>query len=172
MGYFEFGRKLFGSHVLITIIQIFLYFLIFGAFNNKWYEWLIGLLFIALFWFVIYGDASHYGMNDLKRGNFHPAKGFISGLIASIPGLFIYLITIALPDIWWLEVILRILLIPYIKFITTFDNFMPALAIIFIACFPVVSGLSYLDGIRRRDKIKEAIKKKDAMREELSKYEK
>ena len=44
--------------------------------------------FHSIVWFVIYGDASHYGMNDLK-GSFHPAK-FYFRLIASIQD-FLYI---------------------------------------------------------------------------------
>ena len=170
MGYGKFGLKLFGSHVLMSVVQFFLYFLIFGVFpDSELYQWIIGIMFIALFWLVIYADASYYGQNDLKRDNFHKSKGFISGLIASIPGLVLYILALALPSAWIFEVLLRAYLIPYIKLIITFQSSMPAVSIVFMMFFPIVSGLSYLDGMRRRNKIQEAIAKKDAMRGELSK---
>ena len=170
MGYGKFGLKLFGSHVLMSVVQFFLYFLIFGVFpNSELYQWIIGIMFIALFWLVIYADASHYGQNDLKRDNFHKNKGFVSGLIASIPGFVLYVLALALPSVWIFEVLLRAYLIPYIKLIITFKSSMPTVSIVFILFFPLVSGFSYIDGIRRRDKIKQAIAKKDAMRGELSK---
>ncbi|NLC44677.1 MAG: hypothetical protein GX783_10395 [Clostridiales bacterium] len=170
MGYGKFGLKLFGSHVLMSVVQFFLYFLIFGVFpDSELYQWIIGIMFIALFCLVIYADASHYGQNDLKRDRFSKSKGFIAGLIASIPGLILYILALALPSVWLFDVLLRAYLIPYIKLIITFQSSMPAVSIIFILFFPIVTGLSYLDGIRRRNKIKEAIAKKDAMRGELSK---
>jgi hypothetical protein len=172
MGYGKFGLKLLGSHVLMSIVQFFLYFLIFGVFpDSELYQWIIGIFFIALFWLIIYADASHYGQNDLKRGNFHKSKGFISGIVASIPGIVLYLLAITLPSVWIFEVVLRTYLIPYIKLIITFENSMPTISIIFILFFPLVTGFSYLDGIRRRKRIQEAIAKKDAMRGELSKGE-
>ncbi|MDD2503543.1 MAG: hypothetical protein PHG58_06800 [Clostridia bacterium] len=170
MGYGKFGLKLFGSHVLMSVVQFFLYFLIFGAFpESELYQWVIGILFILFFWLIIYADASNYGQNDLKRGTFHKSKGFVSGLIASIPGFILYILALALPSVWIFEVLLRSFLIPYVKLFIAFENSMPAICIAFLLFFPIVTGLSYLDGIRRREKIKGAIAKKDAMRGELSK---
>ena len=170
MGFGKFSLKLFGSHILMTVILFFLYFLMFGLFpDSELYQWFIGMLFIVIFWFVIYADASYYGQNDLKRGTFIPAKGFVSGLIASIPGILLYIFSLAIPSAGLIEVFLCALLIPYIKLIVTFENSMPAVSIVFLLFFPLVTGLSYLDGIRRREKIKKAIEKKDAMRAELSK---
>ena len=66
-------------------------------------------------------------------------------------------------------VVQRIWLIPYIKFIVALEDYMPYIAIIFTLLLPIVSGLSYIDGIRRRNKILEAIEKKRAQKTELSK---
>ena len=167
MGYGKFGRKLLATHALMTVIQLFLYLLLFSIFpKNKIYQWAMGLFFIFLFWVVIYADASYYGQNDLKRGTFRKTKGFLSGLIASIPGILLYVGSLIYQPI---EIALRCWLIPYVKLFVTFENVMPYIAIVFILMFPVVSGVSYLDGIRRRKKILESIQKKNAMRGELSK---
>ncbi len=176
MGYGKFGGKLLGTHTLMSVIQIFLYFLLFGVFESEIYQWLMGIFFILLFWLVIYADASYYGQNDLKRGTFNKVKGFISGLIASIPGTVVYIGAVVFEifrtneqSVNFMEIALRIWLIPYIKLYVTFENVMPYIMIVFILFFPIVSGLSYLDGIRRRDKILKAIEKREAMRSELSK---
>ena len=167
MGYRKFGWKLLGTHALMTVIQLFLYFLLFSIFpKNEIYQWAMGIFFIFLFWVVIYADASYYGQNDLKRGTFQKTKGFLSGLIASIPGILLYVGSLIYQPI---EIALRCWLIPYVKLFVTFENVMPYVAIVFILMFPVVSGVSYLDGIRRRKKVLESIQKKDAMRGKLSK---
>mgnify|MGYP000862248421 FL=1 len=167
MGYGKFGFKLMGTHALMTVIQLFLYFLLFSIFpDSELYQWLMGLFFILLFWVVVYADASYYGQNDLKRGNFKKTKGFLSGLIASIPGLALYIGALIYQPI---EIALRSWLIPYVKLFVTFEDFMPYIAIVFLLMFPIVSGFSYLDGIRRREKVLKAIEKKEAMRNQLSK---
>ncbi|HHY81138.1 MAG TPA: hypothetical protein GX505_00430 [Clostridiales bacterium] len=169
MGYGKFGLKLLGTHILMNLVEFFLVFLLFSIFpDSQLYQWFIGIVFILIFWFVIYADSSYYGQNDLKRGTFSPAKGFISGLIAALPGLLLYVIMI-LTKAGWLEVVLRTWLIPYIKLIVAFEKIMPEITILFILFFPLVSGFSYLDGIRRRKKVLEAIEKKESMRKQLSK---
>ena len=164
MGNGKFALKLFGSHALATAIQLFLSGFIFGIFpDSELYQWLVGILYIIMFCFIIYADASSYGLNDLKRGTFHKSKGFLSGLIASIPSLILYVLAVSMPSIRWLEVILRVWLIPFIKLIVTLEEYVPAILIVFLVIFPLVTGFSYLEGVRRRAKIKKAIEKKDAM---------
>lgn len=176
MGYGKFGGKLLATHALMTVIQIFLYFLLFGVFENEIYQWIMGIFFVLLFWLVIYADASYYGQNDLKRGTFNRAKGFISGLIATIPGTIVYLGAVVFEiartseeSVNFMGIALRLWLIPYIKIYATFESVMPYIMIVFILFFPIVSGISYLDGIRRRDKVLKAIEEREAMRSELSK---
>lgn len=177
MGYGKFGLKLLGTHVLMTVVELFLYFLLFGIFqDSELYQWFIGLLLVGLFWLVVYVDASTEGSSNLKRGNFHKSKGFISGLIASIPGLVLYIAAVIyqssgleLKYLDLIEVAMRLWLIPYVKFFVTFESKMPYIAIIFILMLPIVSGFSYLDGKRRREKDLKAIEAKEAKRSELSK---
>jgi hypothetical protein len=177
MGYGKFGLKLLGTHVLMTVIELFLYLLLFGIFpKSELYQWFIGLFFIGLFWLVIYADASSYGQNNLKRGNFHKSKGFVSGAIASVPGLVLYIVAAAyqasglnLKYLDLAEVALRLWLIPYVKLYVTFETQMPYIAVLFILMLPVVSGFSYLDGKRRREKDLKAIEAKEARRNQLSK---
>ncbi|MGI6571354.1 MAG: hypothetical protein ACOX27_09995 [Caldicoprobacterales bacterium] len=169
MGYFKFGLKLLGSHALMTAVQSFLFLLLFGIFESEWYQWIAGIFFIALFWFIIYADASHYGQNDLKRGTFRYSKGFLSGLVASVPALILYVLSLSFSSFDLFRVTLRIWLIPYIKLMVAFENYMPAITIVFILLFPLVTGFSYIDGIRRRNKIMEKIREKESMRAELSK---
>ncbi|HHT65772.1 MAG TPA: hypothetical protein GX017_06750 [Clostridiales bacterium] len=155
---------------MVTILQLLLSGFLFGIFpDSQFYQWLIGLLNIIIFCVVIYADASSYGQNDLKRGTFRKSKGFLSGFIASIPGLILYILAVSMPSVAWFTVILRIWLIPFVKLIVTFEKYSPDILIVFLALFPLITGFSYLDGIRRREKVKKAIEKKEAMRVELSK---
>jgi signal transduction histidine kinase len=130
MGYFKFGLKLLGSHALMTAVQSFLFLLLFGIFESEWYQWIAGIFFIALFWFIIYADASHYGQNDLKRGTFRYSKGFLSGLVASVPALILYVLSLSFSSFDLFRVTLRIWLIPYIKLMVAFENYMPAITLV------------------------------------------
>ena len=53
----------------------------------------------------------------------------------------------------------------------TFKDKMPYIAIIPIFILPVLTGLSFLDGPRKRKKILDAIKEADAQRTEKSKVD-
>lgn len=172
MGVIKFGLKILGTHVIMFIVQIALMPALFGIWQDKeLYQWLIGLLYIGVFWLIIYADVSYASQNDIKRGRYYPSKGFISGLIASIPDIILYLLAMAFvsqePN--YFEVALRVWLVPYIKIFTTFTDAMPAVAIAPILIFPILCGLSYLDGPRRRKKILDAIEKSESMRAEKSK---
>jgi hypothetical protein len=177
MGYGKLGLKLLGLHAMLSLVGIFLYLLLFGVFpDSELYQWFIGLLFVGMFWIVVHGYASSYGQKHLKQGVFTKAKGFVSGLIASIPGLILYAAASAYKmsglDSEYLsliQVIMRLWLIPYIKFFVAFEKHMPYIAIIFILLFPIVTGFSYLDGQRLRERDLKAIQKKEAMRRQLSK---
>ena len=167
MGSKKFGLKLLGTHLLMSVIQSFLYFFLFSILpDNKLYQWFMGLVFILIFWLVIYSDASYYGQNDIKRNNYYHYKGFIAGLIATLPGILFYMGFLIYEPIGFLH---RLWLIPYAQVYVGFAGVMPHLTIILALLFPIVSGFSYQDGIRRRNKVLKAIEKKESQRVELSK---
>ena len=175
MAVVKFGLKILGTHAVMSIVQIALMPALFGIWQDKeLYQWLIGLIYIGVFWIIIYADISYASQNDVKRGRYHPSKGFISGLIASIPGIILYLLAMAFASqkVNYFEVALRVWLVPYIKIFTSFDDFMPAVAIVPILLFPILCGLSYLDGPRRRKKVLDVIEKTEAMKAEKSKVKK
>jgi len=171
------GLKLLGTHAIMSIVQVLLMPALFGIWQDKpIYQWLIGIIYICIFWLIVYADASYTSQNDLKRDRYFPYKGFIGGLIASIPALILYFVALIFPETQdgfnFFEVTLRVWLVPYIKIFTTFENLMPSIAIIPILLFPIGCGISYLDGPRRRKKILDAIDKSESMRTEKSKVRK
>ncbi len=170
MGNVKFALKLFGTHALMTVVQFFLYLILFSIFvENQIYQWFMGIFFIFLFWVVLYADVSYAGQNDIKRGVYNPAKGFISGLYTAIPGILLYIGSlIYLP----ITILLRLWQIPYMKVFISFEEAMPHLALVAVLLFPIGTGLSYLDGPRRRNKILKSIEKSDALRAEKSKRDK
>ena len=173
----KFSLKLLGIHAIMSVVQFFLMPSLFGIWQEQpIYQWFMGIFYIAVFWLIIYADVSHTSQNDLKRGRYAPHKGFINGMIASIPALALYFIAMIFPsisdDFNYFAVALRIWLVPYIKIFTSFEDLMPAIAIIPILLFPIGCGLSYLDGPRRRKKILDAIDKSDSLRAEKSKVRK
>jgi len=173
MGVGKLSLKLIGTHAIISIVEFFLMIPLMGLWkDNEIYQWLVGLLLMFILWFIIYSDISYVGQNELKRDLFWKPKGFIIGLIASIPALILYILAIIIEaKINYAEIVLRLWLAPYTKFFTTFQDKMPYIAIIPIAILPILSGLSYLDGPRRRKKILDVIKESDAQRTEKSKVD-
>lgn len=166
MGIFKLGAKLFGTHVIMTLIQFFLFGLLFGIFDNQVYQWVVGIFFIFLFWIIIYADVSHIGQNDLKRGIYNPTKGFLAGLVAIVPDTILYIISLFYSPFIF---VLQMWQIPYIKILTSLPDLMPHIAFITVLLFPIGSGLCYMDGPRRRKKILDAIEKSDSLRTEKSK---
>ncbi|MFY9176111.1 MAG: hypothetical protein WBI74_02625 [Caldicoprobacterales bacterium] len=173
MGVGKLGLRLIGTHALMSIVEFFLMMPLMGLWeNNQIYQWLIGLLLVIFFWLIIYSDVNYTSQNELKRNLFWKPKGFIIGLIASIPALVLFILAIMIQaDINYAEIALRIWLSPYTKFFVTFQDKMPYIAIIPIFILPVLTGLSYLDGPRKRKKILDAIKEADAQRTEKSKVD-
>ncbi|MDN5277506.1 MAG: hypothetical protein PWR01_1471 [Clostridiales bacterium] len=174
MGLIRQGFKLLGTHAVMSLVQFIFMPALFGILEkNQLYQWLIGLVYIAIFWLIIYADMSNKGLDDAKKDVFAPYKGFIAGLIASVPGIVLYLLAITMKvpgsTVNWFDVILRIWLVPYTKIFVTFEKMMPDIAIIPIALLPLLSGISYIDGLRKRKKILEAIENAEAMRAEKSK---
>jgi len=169
MGYGKFGLRLLGTKTLMIIVSLLIMPLMAVFPDNEIFQWLVGVIIILIFWLVMYADATNYGQSDVKRDNFYPVKGFLSGLIASIPDLILYAAVMALPNIEWMPYILYGWLAPYIKIVISYKPYMPAAAILLILVFPVLTGLSYLDGPRRRKKVLETIEKRKALQKELSK---
>lgn len=167
------GLKLIATHAIIAIVEFFLLIPLLGIWeNSKIYQWSVGFLFIAIYWFILYADISYTGQNDVKRGRFNKVNGFLIGLVATIPSvIFLVLSFIIKSDINWMEIILRVWLSPYTKLFVHFEQAMPLFSIIVILLLPIVTGISYLDGPRRRKKITDAIEKSDALRHEKSKVD-
>ncbi|MBM7581511.1 hypothetical protein JOD02_000334 [Caldicoprobacter guelmensis] len=174
MGLIRQGLKLLGTHAVMSLVQFIFMPGLFGIFDeNEVYQWIVGLVYIAIFWLVIYADMSNRGLDDAKKDAFAPYKGFIAGLIAAVPAIVLYLLAMGAERphnaINLFEVILRGWLVPYTKIFVTFEKNMPDIAIIPIAVLPVISGISYIDGLRKRKKILEALKRAEAMRAQRSK---
>lgn len=174
MGLIRQGLKLLGTHAVMSLVQLIFMPALFGILEkNQVYQWLVGLVYIAIFWLIIYADMSNKGLDDAKKDVFAPYKGFIAGLIASIPSVILYLLAISMKpsagSVNWFSTVLRIWLVPYTKIFVTFEKMMPDIAIIPIALLPLLSGISYIDGLRKRKKILEAIENAEAMRAEKSK---
>lgn len=174
MGTVRQGLRLLGTHAIMSLVQFIFMPSLFGIFEkNQIYQWFIGLVYIAIFWLIVYADMSSKGLDDSKKDIYAHYKGFIAGLIASIPGIILYVLAVtiqpAAESINWFGTALRIWLVPYTKIFITFEKLMPDIAIIPIILFPLVSGVSYIDGIRKRKKILKAIEKSDALKAEKSK---
>jgi len=167
------GLRLLGTHAIMSLVLFIFMPSLLGLFENEIYQWVIGLIYIAIFWLIIYADMSNKGLDDAKKDAFAPYKGFIAGLIASIPGVILYLLAIMMKSstgsINWGAIVLRVWLVPYTKLFLAFENMMPEIAIIPIALLPLLSGISYIDGLRKRNKILKAIEKAETMRAEKSK---
>ncbi len=173
MGLIRQSLKLLGTHAIMSVAQFIFMPSLMGLFENEIYQWIVGLLFIAIFWLIIYADMSSKGLDDTKKDAFAPYKGFIIGLIASIPSTILYLLATIMKsstsNVNWFSIALRIWLVPYIKIFTTFEEMMPDITIIPIALFPILTGVSYIDGRRKRSKILKAIERAEATRAEKSK---
>ena len=174
MGLSKLSLRLIGTHAIMSIVVFFLIIPLMSVWeNNAIYQWLVGLVFIAFFWFIIYSDVSYTSQKELKRDMFWKPKGFIIGLIASIPALILYVLSIIIEaKINYADIALRVWLSPYTKIFITFEDQMPYIAIIPIVILPILSGFSYLDGLRRRKKVLDAIKESEALRAEKSKVDK
>lgn len=156
------GLKLLGTHAIVSLIQLIFVPSMLALFDNQIYQWFVGLVCIAMFWLLVYADMSSAGLDDAKKDAFAPYKGFIAGLIASVPSIILYLLAATMEpsgSVNWFVIALRLWLIPYTKLFTTFDKMMPHIALIPMALFPLISGISYIDGLRRRNQILKAIEK-------------
>ena len=169
------GLRLLGTHAVMSLIQfIFMPSLFSILENSQIYQWLMGILYIAVFWFIIYLEMSGRGLDDCKKGLYAGYNGFITGLIASVPVIVMYILAVAYQpgpnQVNWFSTALRAWLIPYIKIFVTFDastsmsSLMPGIFIIPILLFILGAGISYMDGSRRRKKILDIIDKSNAMR--------
>jgi len=150
-----FALKLLGTHAIISLVQ----FLFMPAFFGLWqdnviYQWTVGILYIALFWLVIYADTSSRGSEDYKKEVFVYSKGFIAGATASIPIILLYILGLisGYPSdtVNWFITVLRVWLVPYTLLFTSFEYVILWTIPFTILIFPIVSGLSYLDGKRKR----------------------
>lgn len=167
----KFALKLLGTHALMSVVQFFLYMILFGIFvDSAVYQWIMGIFFIALFWIVIYADVSYTGQNDLKRELYSQTRAAVAGLWAALPGILLYAAHYIYEP---LVIALRLWQIPYIKIFTTLDGinpeWVPHAALITVLLFPAGVLFCYRDGSRRRNKILAAIEKSDALRAEKSK---
>ncbi len=180
MWFIKRGLRLTGTHAVLSVVLFIFFPSLFSIFeNNQIYQWFIGVVYMAVFWFIIYIDMSARGLDDCKKGIYNVYNGFITGLIASIPAIVLYVLAMtyqpAPNQVNWFSTALRVWLIPYTKIFITFDNsatmkhLMPGIAIIPIILFVLGSGISYIDGFRRRKKILDIIGQSNALKAEKSK---
>jgi len=171
MGVGKLGLKLIGTHALISLVEVLVLLPLMGLWeNSEIYQWVVGLVLMFIYWAITYIDINYLSQNELKRNLYWKPKGFIIGLIASIPALILYITAIIIktsPN--YAEIALRIWLAPYTRVFVVLEEQMPFIAIIPIIILPIIAGLSYLDGPRRRKKTLDAIKKSEADRAEKSK---
>ncbi|MBT9151590.1 MAG: hypothetical protein DDT40_01786 [candidate division WS2 bacterium] len=169
-----FALKLLGTHAIMSLVQ----FLFMPAFFGLWqdnviYQWAVGILYIAIFWLVVYADASSRGSEDFKKGDFTRRKGAVSGATASIPALLLYISALIYgypsETVNWFITILRVWLVPYTMLFTSFEHMILWTIPAIILVFPVVTGLSYMDGERRRKGIIAIIDRAKSLKIEKSK---
>ncbi|NMA96395.1 MAG: hypothetical protein GX974_10180 [Clostridiales bacterium] len=163
--------KLLSTNAIMSLVQFVLMLPLLGILEDNWiYQWAIGLLFVAIFWFIVYVEMSENGLEDTKLDSYYPFRGFIAGLFCSIPGVLLYVLTLIFPaDPNWFNIAMRIWLSQYIKIFNSFESYMPHLGLITSLLLPIVSGISYMDGPRKRQKVLNAIRKADEMKHEKSK---
>lgn len=172
MGLKKFALRLLATHATMSVLELFMYILLSSIFTkednmyHRIYQWGIFAFLVLLFWYMIYHDSSNIGQNHLKREIYHPAKGFVAGLIATIPAFVIYIAALIYDP---LRFLFHLWLSPYIRLFVKYSDLMPHLALVAALCYPLVSGLSYMDGVRKRNKVLKAIEQRNAMRSELSK---
>lgn len=166
--------KLMLTHLIMSVIQ----FLFMPAFFGLWqdniaFQIFVGLFYIGIFWFIIYADASGRGMEDYRREEFRASNGFFSGAVASIPAILLYIVAFIPFGLGeWeniLRAILRIWLVPYTIVFIRFENYLNYIFPIVILIFPILTGLSYLDGERKRKTILAMVEKAKATKSEKSK---
>lgn len=165
----KFLKAILGTHATMSFVELFMYVLLSGIFrDNTIFQWTVFVFLVALYWFMIYLEASKIGENNLKRGSFKRTRGFIVGLYATIPALILYIAALIYRP---LKFLLHIWLSPYIRLFVSFEDAMPHLAILTALLLPIVTGVSYIDGIRRRNKLLKAIEEKRSKKEDLSKMD-
>jgi hypothetical protein len=133
-------------------------FLILGIASFGFYSWVAGLatLIVALiYWRMIYGTCWHEAEKDNNRISFNRmrkfmTKGFVAGLIATIPFLIVYILYVAdmnnkLSPIFYL--IYLIFNLPYFSFVAAFRSSAIVLALLFVP-MPLMSWFGYLMGYR------------------------
>ena len=154
--------KLLGTHAIMSVVEFVLMLPLFGILqDNQIYQWFIGILFIGVFWLVVYADMSSNGLEDSKRGKYKSSKGFIAGLLCTIPGIILYIgALLYIPGankINWFDFALRIWLVPYIQIFNSLKDSMPHPALIVNMLLPIVTGFSYIDGLRKHRQVLDAI---------------
>jgi len=169
-----FGLKLLGIHAIMSLVQFLLMPAFFGIFQgNEIYQWFVGLLFIAIFWLIIYADASSTGSEHSKKGIYAHYKGFLAGATASLPAIVVYLAGLIYghpsDTINWFITILRIWLVPYTKVFSSLEHMILLLIPAVILIFPLISGFSYMDGPRKRKKVLDIIARVNSTKAEKSK---
>jgi|GEM_PF-638042 len=175
--------RLLGTHVIIAIMFVFAWPLMELFQKNEFLQWLICIFFIGAYALAMYSDLSNIGLKDVKRNTYVPYKGFAAGLMVSTVTVVLVILALAFKLkqgdgqdlISWSkvpEVILRIWLSPYVKVFRAFPDLMPALGLIDVIVFPLITGISYLFGPYQYKKVVDVIKKNNALREEKSKMNK
>lgn len=168
------GLSILGTHTLITLVLLIAILLISSS-GSMTAVIIITVVALAVYWVFMYAASVYYGERDLKRGDFDVTNGFKAGLIADIPSIIFFIISIFFyqSEIVWLNVtsnaLMRIWHSPYTNIFNEFGNLMPWIGLLPIIILPLGIGFSYLDGRRRRAKTMKIIEDNDTRRGEISK---
>lgn len=151
MSIIKFGLKLMGIHTILSFMEAFLMVSLMLIWDNKIYHWVIGIIYIIAFWVIIYSNASKHGLSDARNKSLHPIKGFVAGAVASLPGFSFMICSLLFQSTapvfkWLLQVFW---LSPYRIIFDHFEPFSLYPALILLIFFVVLSGLSYMDGLRK-----------------------
>lgn len=147
--------KFFLMHILMTFILLFVSMFSYSIFpGNITYQWIIGIAYILVYWYVIYKYSGILGRDDAKHERFSFINGFLAGFIATLPALILYAVTelLSLSFIY-----VRFYLFPYDIILQTYGNNMHYLAAVTALIFPVATGICYPIGLIMWNKIKISI---------------
>lgn len=119
--------------------------------RNLTAELIAGIITGALYLFIMAAAAQGSGFADKERILYN---GFIAGAMASIPALVLtIMLTVSGGDVAWIKVVHRIWMSPYIEIYSVYENIMITLAYVTLPLMPIVTGIGYLRGIKKKDAV-------------------
>lgn len=119
--------------------------------RNTAAEFIAGILSAGLYLFVMGLGAQGAGFSDRDRVFYN---GFAAGVIASIPAaILVVMLTVSKGDVSWIKVVHRIWMSPYIEIYSLYEKHYVALAYATLPLMPIVTGIAYIRGIRKKDQV-------------------